>query len=162
MSQRRQPKGTETGGQFAPDANPESTVVLGLDPGVKERYVAAITAGYAGYASLTPNHDVSRYLPNDEGIKLIAESSIEITGELETRNGVAWTAVLRMGDKTIYVENSGDGGLNHYSSEGGRSEWQLIEELNDRVRAGFPGLSGGDEIDDFCSIIEMAHEGDPT
>ena len=26
MNQKRQPKGTETGGQFAPDVNPESTV----------------------------------------------------------------------------------------------------------------------------------------
>ena len=29
MNQKRQPKGIETGGQFAPDVNPESTVVLG-------------------------------------------------------------------------------------------------------------------------------------
>jgi hypothetical protein len=28
-TQKRQPKGTSTGGQFAPDVNPESTVVLG-------------------------------------------------------------------------------------------------------------------------------------
>lgn len=27
-NQKRQPKGTDTGGQFAPDVNPESTVVL--------------------------------------------------------------------------------------------------------------------------------------
>jgi hypothetical protein len=31
MDQKRQPKGTETGGQFAPDINPESTVVLDED-----------------------------------------------------------------------------------------------------------------------------------
>jgi hypothetical protein len=29
MNQKRQPKGTENGGQFAPDCNPESSVVLG-------------------------------------------------------------------------------------------------------------------------------------
>ena len=31
MNQNRQPKGIETGGQFAPDVNPESTVVLDDD-----------------------------------------------------------------------------------------------------------------------------------
>lgn len=33
-NQKRQPKGTENGGQFAPDCNPESTVVL--DAGLTE------------------------------------------------------------------------------------------------------------------------------
>jgi hypothetical protein len=32
MNQKRQPKGTENGGQFAPDANPESTVDLAPEP----------------------------------------------------------------------------------------------------------------------------------
>ncbi len=31
MNQNRQPKGIETGGQFAPDVNPESTVALSDD-----------------------------------------------------------------------------------------------------------------------------------
>ena len=32
MNQKRQPKGTSDGGKFAPDANPESTVVLDTEP----------------------------------------------------------------------------------------------------------------------------------
>jgi hypothetical protein len=37
MNQKRQPKGTENGGQFAPDANPESTLDLSPEPAVADQ-----------------------------------------------------------------------------------------------------------------------------
>ncbi len=125
----------------------------------KERYIAAIKAGYADLAAMMPSIDVSRYLPNDKGIELIANSSLTITGELETSNGIAWTGKLKVGDKTVFAENRGDGGSNHYSSEDGRGGWKLEEELSNRVKEGFPGLSE-EAIDEFCSIIGMAHGGE--
>ena len=42
MNQRRQPRGTSTGGQFAPDVNPECTVVLATEPATPDNPQDAI------------------------------------------------------------------------------------------------------------------------
>jgi len=97
--------------------------------------------------------DSGRYDPNDEGVELIKESSMKITGELETHNGVAWTGELTIGDEILYVENGGNGGSNHYQIKDGG--WKRISELNDRVSAGFPGLAGSEALDDFCLVAEV-------
>ncbi len=107
--------------------------------------------------------DSGSYDPNDAGVKLIEESSMKITGELETLDGIAWTGELTIGDETLYVSNDGRGGSNHYEIKDGG--WRRVEELNDRVSAGFPGLAGGEALDGFClvaEVVEASHLGDET
>jgi len=79
---------------------------------------------------------------------------MEITGELETHNGIAWTGRLTIGDDVLDVSNSGDGGSNRYQLAGGG--WQRIDEINDAVSDGFPGLAGPEALDGFCLIAEVA------
>jgi hypothetical protein len=98
--------------------------------------------------------DSGNYDPNDEGVELINESSMKITGELETLDGIAWTGELTIGDEILYVSNDGNGGSNRYESKDGG--WKRIEELNDRVSAGFPGLAGAEALDGFCLVAEVA------
>jgi hypothetical protein len=98
--------------------------------------------------------DSGSYDPNDEGVKLINESSMKITGELETHNGIAWNGELTIGDEILYVSNNGNGGSNHYDIKDGG--WKRIEELNDRVSTGFPGLAGAEALDSFCLVAEVA------
>jgi hypothetical protein len=98
--------------------------------------------------------DSGRYDPNDEGVQLIIESSMKITGELETHSGIAWTGELTIGDEILHVSNNGDGGSNHYEIKGGG--WKRIAEIDDRVSSGFPGLAGGEALDGFCLIVEVA------
>ncbi len=210
MSQKRQPKGITTGGQFAPDVHRESAVVLNDEPTerrgtVRKKDEASETCPGCGGANVrdlpvydptdhsnpfpgrsirtcmdcghqlaasgaavseadkqryvdsihTNLDDSGRYDPNDEGVKLIEESSIKITGELETHNGIAWTGELTIGDEVLHVSNNGDGGSNHYQIKDGG--WRRIEELNDRVSEGFPGLAGTEALDDFCLVAEVVH-----
>jgi hypothetical protein len=117
----------------------------GDDSADKQRYIDSIHKNLDGSG---------RYDPNDEGVKLINESSMKITGELETHNGIAWNGELTIGDEILYVSNNGNGGSNHYQIKDGG--WKRISELNDRVSAGFPGLAGSEALDDFCLVAEVA------
>ena len=115
------------------------------DSADKQRYIDSIHKNL---------DDSGSYDPNDEGVKLINESSMKITGELETHNGIAWTGELTIGDEILYVSNNGNGGSNHYEIKDGG--WKRIAELNDRVSAGFPGLAGAEALDSFCLVAEVA------
>ena len=127
--------------------------------GTRQKYVDAITTGYAEIAKLMPSFDVSRYLPNNEGVRLLKESSLVITQEMDTHDGVAWTGTLKVGDVVLNVEQEGRGGSNRYWTPDGRKSWRLEEELSARVASGFPGLAGsGDELDDLCGILEMIQD----
>lgn len=143
----RQPKGQSSGGQFAPSKNPESTVALPPEGDAPLSLSVAI-------ANIHRHLDTSgRSDPNERGLDLINRSQMEITGELETDNGIAWSGRLTIGDDVLEVSNAGDGGSNRYRSSGG---WQRVEELNDTVGDGFPGLAGPEALDDFCLIAEVA------
>ena len=143
-----------TDAEFDDDAQQDESV----PEETKQRYIDGIKAGYADLAAMIPSLDVSRYLPNDKGLKLIHESSLTITNEMEISTGIAWTAILKMDGRTINVENDGRGGSNKYWVADGPHGWQLEAALNEEVKAGFPGLADDQEqIDDFCSILDMAH-----
>jgi predicted RNA-binding Zn-ribbon protein involved in translation (DUF1610 family) len=118
-----------------------------------QKYANLITNGYADIAKSITGFDVSRYLPNDEGVELIEKSSFTVTQEIETHDGIAWTGILKIGDVTLHVEQDGRGGSSRYYMPDGRNS--RLEELNARVAAGFPGLAGGVEgLDDLCGILE--------
>lgn len=144
----RQPKGQSSGGQFAPSKNPESTVALPPE-GDAPLSLAAATANIHRHLDASGRSD-----PNERGLDLINRSRMEITGELETHNGIAWTGRLTIGDDVLDVSNSGDGGSNRYQLAGGG--WQRIDEINDAVSDGFPGLAGPEALDGFCLIAEVA------
>ncbi len=71
-NQKRQPKGTKDGGQFAPDVHAESTVKLGESPPDSDinRETGTFTLGDHAYQfeKTGPQNDVTNYvLTNDEG-----------------------------------------------------------------------------------------------
>jgi hypothetical protein len=74
MNQKRQPKGTTIGGQFAPDLNPESTVVLG----------AGVTASRANATARLQRLTVARDDPRD--VIYDAQENVDlILGRYESR-----------------------------------------------------------------------------
>ncbi len=92
MIQRRQPKGTETGGQFAPDVNPESTVVLDQDPGAKASTHRPLTV--QKIASLLQPGTViecveNTHIPNTAGaiIKIMKSGARSFEGGVLDRGG---------------------------------------------------------------------------
>jgi hypothetical protein len=148
MTFNREPKGTTTGGQFAPSVNPEPTVEL------SNLRAPTLTMEVAVSRIHSYLDERGWYDPNEEGLELLRRSSMTITSEIETLRGIAWSGHLNVGDTRIDVSNSGEGGGNDYACEEGRSKVEAIEE---EVRRGFPRLIDSEVLDSFCMVAEIVH-----
>jgi hypothetical protein len=150
---KRQPKGQTNGGEFASDKNPEATAAL--DGPLEQQAIIEFLhktfdrdddADYPGEFNYADTLE-----PNDEGVNLINSASITTTGQMMTRNGVAWTAILKLGNVSVGVENQGNGGCNSYDS------YRIADEMTERVRHGFPN-AGSEVLDSFCEVLEVLKE----
>jgi hypothetical protein len=152
-NQSRHPKGTTTGGQFAPNSNPEASVDL----------KCPVDMDAASIIDRIHRHldDNGNYDPNDDGVVLLQECRFDLMTESETVVAVAWAGTLRYGDIDIDVSNSGYGTPNDYSCGAGR---HYITELAERVEQGFPRLGEIEEsengpfaaLDGFCLVAEVS------
>ncbi len=95
-NQKRQPKGLETGGQFAPDVHAESTIVLGDDgdsPAINYGDVSNVQVGSrtpwgtADYVSHMAPGIVSVSTPGHGGVKLSPERNRRIPPALRQSSG---------------------------------------------------------------------------
>lgn len=94
MTQKRQPKGIEAGGQFAPDVNPESTVVLDGTTAVDFGDVSNVQEGSrtpwgtADYVNHPAPGVAFASTPGHGGVKLSPERNKQIPAAL--RNASGW------------------------------------------------------------------------
>ena len=147
MNQKRQPKGTTIGGQFAQSKNSESNLNLGRPAITMESLVDRL-----GRHLTTDRY----YVPNEDGLDLVNRSSIVIIEQTQTpRGGIVWNGRLDIDGEIVSVYNDGNGGVNRYDANGGI---QRVRELNAMVARGFPHAAPSEALDAFCLVVEVAHE----